>query len=1388
MKRIRSNRSHYPGSRLLSGLWSTFSQRPLLRLGLFITTLATVTLAHLGFFHLPAIADPNPDIAILNAFVPNNAPPGVPVTYRLTFRNITGNPVNITSLSQTLPGAPGSLVFDATTPTLNECGSTFNVTNTGSNPGSPGSYTLTGGTIPAGDPGQCVIEIPVKGFEAGNHTDNIPAGALFTDVGENPDATSATLQVDDSQDVSISKSFSPNTIPGNGRSVVTIRLTNPNDYDLTGTTAIPTLVDDLPSTPNQMTVDTRAGAPVPTTTCSGGTVQIKPGDTGIELVGGTIPADASCTVTFPVTQANGGTYTNNIPPNSLSTVNQVTNGNNVNANLNIQTEVSISKDMSPNLLDEGETTRLTITVTNGSAALTNASLTDPLPAPLVVANPANETTNCTTSGNSDPSVVSATPGASSVSLVNGEIPSSDPNTNGLGQCEIRVDVTLDPGSQDNINNTNQDTLTNIIPAGALANDQNQTNAEPATDTVRARTALTASKRYSNDDTISPGDTTRMEIRITNRSNALAATGVSFTDNLPSPLEVATPLNVSYSSDCGGGTLTGVAPGDTVLNFSGGTIPAATVSSNKTCAIFVDVYVPPGTPVGTNLNNVIPNDSIGNDQGFDSNGVTGSEGRVQVVNRVEITKAFVDNTIRRGTTSTVIIRIENNRRNSTTGAAEPLTGVEIADDLPNNLQVTNPANFSHTGCSYSSTPVFTDNTPGAAPFGSGVTSLKMTNASLAPVDDGDASADTCEIRFDVEEIDRDFNTPGNQTPRTYNNATSEFTNNENEGVGTVATADLTVISPLDGDKFFQSAQITAGGRSAAVIQLNNSLPDPLTVVSFTDSWTQANTVVANPANTSTTCGGTVTTTPGSQSVTLTGGEVPAQTGGVLGLCEIRFDVEMDATGSDSFTNTVGAATISTNEGFTNPTDIAGMLTRTTSDLNINKSFSPNSLIVGDPSTLTVTVTNPNGGIPVTEFGFTDSMPADMVVFSVPNASTTCANGVISAVPGETTYTLSEATLGTDESCTVTIQATLIDTGNSINEILPGTVFSKEAVTNSQLAQATVNALAALKPAKSFSPNRVDGGVPSQLTLTIENLQTNNSSGEVLQNVSITDNLPTDLFVANTPNESTNCTGGSVSVTPGGTVVSMTGATLAPQASCQIFVDVVSPLQGSYVNQIDRGDVTAQLQPSLGGTTISNTSRPQATLNVNNDALPPELLLVKRITAINGEPITGFDDGPDAEDNDPHWPANLLQGVINYDTPVLPGDELEYTIYYLNTGLGDATNVLMCDRVPAYTSFFPTGYSDASSPSPASGGISGADRGIVLAEGTSEVSLTNVVDGDTGYYFGPGEDPQFTFPGISCNGDSSNGTVVVGVPNTVLPASGSGTPATSYGYMRFKAKVN
>lgn len=1352
--------------------------------------------AHMGFFHDPVVAMPNADLALLNAFDPVESPPGDPVTYRLTFRNSTGNPVSITSLNHTLPSTPGNLVFDSAA-TFNDCGSTVNITP-GTPTGSSGSVAISGGTIPAGSPGQCTIEIPVRGFSAGNHSDTIPAEALVTSVGNSPDPTAATLQIDGATPTTLNKSFTPNTIPGDGRSIVTIRINNPNEYDLTGTTATPTLTDDLPSDgANQLVVDTRAGAPAPSTTCTGGTVNIKAGDTGIELVGGTIPNESFCTVTFPVTQANGGTYTNNIPANTLSTVNLISNSNSPSTNLNVQTEISIGKNFSNGTRDEGETTNLTITITNGGGALTNATLTDNLPAPLVVADTPNATTTCTSSGSSE--TLSVTPLTSSFTLnstnvgggATAQVPGSDAATNSLGSCTISVTVKVDPGVVGNIADSNGSSVTNTIPASALGNDQGRTNTDPATDNINVRPALVVSKGYSNNDGIAPGGTTRMTINIQNRSSAVGATGVGFVDNLPGALLVADPANISTNSNCGTPTIT-ATPGSGTVTFSGGTI-----NTNRTCTVQVDVFLPTGTS-GTNLDNVIANDSITNAEGFDSNGVTGTEGRLTVVDDVEIVKSFDASSVRRGVPSTLRIVIRNNRRTDSPGGAGttlPLTGVDIDDNLPPNLQVANPANFSHSGCSFdvppNPGPTFSGNTPGS-------TSFTMRDGSIAPVDDSDPNADTCTIQFDVTEIVT--TNAAFPPPQTYPNTTSGFTNDQ--GItATEGSATLTVTSPLEGTKSFQSEEVVAGGKSTAVIQLTNTWENPLTVTTFTDTWTQTNVEVASPVVTSTTCGGTITTTAGSRTVNFAGGTVPAQVGGVPGLCEIRFEVIMNAGGSSTFDNTLPAGSITTNEGFVNPIDVTGTLTRTTANVNLNKSFSPNSVVVGDPSTLTVTVSNPNGGIPVTQLGVTDTMPAEMVVFSVPSASTTCLQSdgttaaTVTAVPGQNTFTLSNAALAANQSCTVSVRVTLLDTGNTINQLNIGDVFSQENVTNDQAAQATLNALAAITPGKSFNPTSMEGGEISQLTLTITNNQTNNESGESLSNISINDTLPTDLFVANTPNASTTCSSGTVNVTPGGTTVQMTGATLAPGAICQVQVDVTSNLMGNYVNRIERGELTAQIQPSLdpmtGGnpTIIENTARPTATLVVNSDKLPPEIILVKRITAVNGVNVTGFEDGTGTDDNDPHWPtpvSDSLRGALNLTTPVKPGDDLEYSIYFLNTGLSEAFGVTLCDRVPEFTTYQRNTYNNQ--PNQDAGGIAGSGRGMMLGLGTSEVSLTNGPDGDQGYYFEPNVDPTLTLPTISCDGANNNGAVGVQISSSIPNAVGSGNPANSYGYIRFTATVD
>ncbi|MDZ8221873.1 beta strand repeat-containing protein [Nostoc sp. ChiVER01] len=199
--------------------------------------------------------------------------------------------------------------------------------------------------------------------------------------------------------------------------------------------------------------------------------------------------------------------------------------------------------------------------------------------------------------------------------------------------------------------------------------------------------------------------------------------------------------------------------------------------------------------------------------------------------------------------------------------------------------------------------------------------------------------------------------------------------------------------------------------------------------------------------------------------------------------------------------------------------------------------------------------------------------------------------------------------------------------------------------------------------------------------------------------------------------------------------------------------------------------------------------------------PKLVLVKRITRINNQDLTNIVDGrsdvstdatnyvasPNDVDDDSSnpWPSGYLRGLINGGT-VKPGDELEYTIYFLSNGQGDVTSVQICDLIPTNTTFIPTAFNGMT---PNDGGLPGADQGIALGLGSSTPTayLTNAQDGDRGHFYTANES------GIpsSC-GSNTNGAVVVNITRSpdlsnLPPANASGTPINSYGFVRFRAKV-
>jgi uncharacterized repeat protein (TIGR01451 family) len=261
-------------------------------------------------------------------------------------------------------------------------------------------------------------------------------------------------------------------------------------------------------------------------------------------------------------------------------------------------------------------------------------------------------------------------------------------------------------------------------------------------------------------------------------------------------------------------------------------------------------------------------------------------------------------------------------------------------------------------------------------------------------------------------------------------------------------------------------------------------------------------------------------------------------------------------------------------------------------------------------------------------------------------------------------------------------------------------------------------------------------------------------------------------------------------------------------------------GAFVLDIDTSTLPAGQALTSDNVEVANFGTSLGVTDANNNfghnaSASADLLLVKRITAVRrngvdlgvgdrpgGQDIEIFNDFGTAtdEDNAANWPADdnvYLRGAIN-GGEIRTGDEVEYTIYFLNDGAINAQNVTLCDVIPDNMTYVPSSMSlflDNTAPldSPTS-----PNAGTYLTALTSPNSLSDSVgDGDLGAYYAPGILPQ---PNNLCRRGATNittaaenttGAVVIKVvdntttPNNIAASTAPGTPSNSYGFIRFRA---
>ena len=381
-------------------------------------------------------------------------------------------------------------------------------------------------------------------------------------------------------------------------------------------------------------------------------------------------------------------------------------------------------------------------------------------------------------------------------------------------------------------------------------------------------------------------------------------------------------------------------------------------------------------------------------------------------------------------------------------------------------------------------------------------------------------------------------------------------------------------------------------STLAIVLLNPNSSTATGVALTDSL-PAGVVVANPLVVGTnSCGfSTAAIVAGGTSIPLSGGTIPAISGGVAGQCQIQVNV-VSAT-PNTYLNTIAAGAVSSSQGSNAQAAQATLVVSKPANVTGPKAFSPTNVHgAGTPSTLTITLTNPNA-VPLTAAAVTDTLPAAITIAPTPNAGTTCGVGA-SATPSSSTtnpatIALAGGTIPANGSCTFFVDVVArnpnaLVNGNQTNTIAAGALTTAEGATNSAFS-ANINVQTGGSVAKAFAPNVIASGGASTLTITVTDYNTT-----ALSPITFTDTFPTAAGMVATALPVSTC-GGTISTVPAQpapppyTSFTLTGGNLAgvvgPAAgstTCTITMPVTATATGTNT-------LTAN---NYGGVTIAAAS--------------------------------------------------------------------------------------------------------------------------------------------------------------------------------------------------------
>ncbi|WGW05917.1 DUF7933 domain-containing protein [Tropicibacter oceani] len=640
----------------------------------------------------------------------------------------------------------------------------------------------------------------------------------------------------------------------------------------------------------------------------------------------------------------------------------------------------------------------------------------------------------------------------------------------------------------------------------------------------SKDVLTLTKSYSK-AVVVPAEVFSVEYTLSNPLDVAVAdlTFTEFAENLP-----AGTVPVLATNSCGPITLTFPAGNANVVVDT----LAANSSCSATFTLTLPAVVTPGVYSGST------SDVTGTIAGPLT--VTGepasAEVLVQTYSLPTLSAAFqAPGIVGAGAQATLTYTLTN--PNSGTALPDNQFAVDIASVIPGSTVVSGSTGSTCSGAS----------------LGGAGTGAFLAQGLEIP------AASQCTVSFAVQ-------VPANAVPGTYQFVSSAMTVN---GVQQAAPASASIlVEPQPAlSAAFAPGAVTQGEVTTLTYTIDNTGASTAVGSLALATTLTGDLNVAATTNATTTCSaGTVTAVSGSTSIALSGGTVAAGAS-----CTVAVDIV--ALGASNVTLTSGDLTTALGNSGT----AAATLNVTPAPApGFAKSFAAPSVSHDGTVTMTLAIDNSAALVAAGALGFTDALPAGMVVATPSNAASTCTGGTLSASAGGGLVSYSGGSVAAGAQCAVTVDVALTGAGSYSNTV--GDLSSSLGSSAGNSATLTMPGVSITAPIAGDDVITLADAGPIPLTGTASQVQ----NGDTVDiDITQPDTTVTSYQVQvsggawSLPIDLKSGPGGSVSITVQATDAN--GATSAPQ-TVTVFRDVIAPTGHSV--SFDETVVNAANQAAIG----------------------------------------------------------------------------------------------------------------------------------------------------------------------------------------------------------------